>query len=74
MTYCILNSGVNTNLTNYEFSCKSLMQLSSHKPGTNLSDYFYFNLLLDGIQDGFVISFSKKNEYLFSVRKYFEVV
>ena len=32
----------------------------SHKPGTNLSDFFYFNLLLDGIQDGFVISFRKK--------------
>ena len=69
MTFYIINSGVNTNLTNYKVSCKSLMQLSrksSHKPGTNLSDFSYNNLLLDGIQDGFVISFSKKKEmYLY---------
>ena len=42
-----------------------LSRTSSHKPGTNLSD-FYFNLLLHGIQDDFVISFRKK--------KLFEVV
>ena len=47
----------------------------SHKPGTNLSEFFYINLLLDGIQDGFVISFRKKtNVFVYSVRKYFEVV
>ena len=46
----------------YELSRKSLMQLSRnslHKLETNLSE-FYFNLLLHGIQDGFVFSFRKK--------------
>ena len=42
-----------------------LSRNSSHKPGTNLSDFFYSNLLLDGIQDGFVISFRKKEMYLY---------
>ena len=52
-----------------------LNRKSSHKQGTNLSDFFYFNLLLDGFQDSFVISFRKKiNVFVFSVRKYFEVV
>ena len=37
-----------------------LSRNSSNKQGTNLSDFFYFNLLLHGIQDGFVTSFSKK--------------
>ena len=62
-----------TNLTNYEFSCKSLMQLSrnsSHKPGTNLSDFF--NLLLDGIQDGFENSFRKKKKCIFEVVQSYE--
>ena len=55
-----------------------LSRNSSHKPGTNLSDFFYFNLLLDGIQDGFVISFRKKM-YLFffqleNILRLFEVM
>ena len=44
------------------------MQLSrnrSHKHVRNISDFFYFNLLLHGIQDGFVISFRKKEMYLY---------
>ena len=53
-----------------------IIRNSSHKPGTNVSDFFLnFNLLLYGIQDGFVFSFIKKrNIFLFSVGKYFEVV
>ena len=54
------------------------MQLSrngSLKPGTNLSGFFfYFILLLHGIQDGFAFSVKTSNEFLFSVGKYFEVV
>ena len=50
----------------------------SHKPGTNLSDFFYFNLLLDGIRDGFVISFRKKEMYLYiqleNILRLFEVM
>ena len=50
---------------------------SSHKLTTNLSDFFYFNVLLHGIQDGFVFSFRKKDIFLFSVVKFwrlFEVI
>ena len=36
--------------------------------------FFYFILLLHGIQDGFAFSMKKTNEFLFSVGKYFEVV
>ena len=41
-----------------------LSRNSSHKPETNLSD-FCFNLLLHGIQGGFVISDRKKDMYLY---------
>ena len=51
-----------------------LSKNSSHNPETNLSDFFYFNLLLDGIQDGFLINFRKKEMFFFSIGKYFEVV
>ena len=56
-----------------------LSRNSSHKPGTNLSDFFYFNLLLYGIQDGFVFSFrkTKRNLFLFlvgNILRLFEVV
>ena len=50
----------------------------SHKPGTNLSEFFYINLLLDGIQDGFVISFRKKQMYLYiqleNILRLFEIM
>ena len=55
-----------------------LSRNSSHKPGTNLSDFFYFNLLLDGIQDGLVVSFRKKERYLYfqleNILRLFEVM
>ena len=54
-----------------------LSRNSSHKPGTK-SDFYKFNILYDGIQDGFVISFRKKrNVFVFSVRNFlrlFEVI
>ena len=38
-----------------------LNRYSSHKPGTNLSDFFFYsNVLLHGIQDGFVFNLKKK--------------
>ena len=57
-----------TNLTIYELSCKCLMQLntnSSHKPGTYLPFFYYFNVLFHGIQDGFVFSFRKKKSVFY---------
>ena len=56
---------------------KCLMQLngnSSHKPETNLSGFFfYFNILLHGIQNGFDLSFRKKDFFfLISSCKIFE--
>ena len=38
---------------------------SSHNPGTNLPDFFYFNVLLHGIQDGLVLSFRKERKVFF---------
>ena len=40
-----------------------LKRNSSHKPGTNSSDFFFFDLLLHGTQDGFVFSFRKKETH-----------
>ena len=55
-----------------------LSRNSSHKPGTNLSDFFYFNLLLHGIQNGFVFSFRRKEMYFFfhlkNILRLFEVM
>ena len=56
-----------------------LSRNSSHKPGTNVSDFFLiFNLLLYGFQDGFVFSFRKKEIYFHfqfeNILKLFEVM
>ena len=51
---------------------------SSHKPGTKYQFFLYFNLLLDSIQGGFVISFSNKEMYLYfqleNILRLFEVM
>ena len=54
VTFCIFNSGVNTILTNYKVLCKALCNSVEKFTQTRdqISDFFYFNLLLDGIQDG----------------------
>ena len=56
-----------------------LSRNSSHKPGTNLSDFFFrFNLLLYAIQDSFVFSFRKKAFYFYfqleNILRLFEVM
>ena len=56
-----------------------LRRKSLHKPGTNLSSGFFlnFNLLLDGIRDGFVLSFSKKKKKcicIFNILRLFEIM
>ena len=48
VTFCIFNSGVNTNLTNYKVLCKNLMQLSTKvhtNQGPNIS-FFIFQLII----------------------------
>ena len=67
-----------TNLTNYEFQCKILMQLSKNSytnQGQTYQIFFiktYYNMIFKMV---FVFSFRKNRIiFLLSVGKYFEVV
>ena len=65
-----------TNLTIYESSCKCQMQFnrnSSHKPGTNLSGFFFYYVcvLLHGIKMALILVLEKKRKKIISSCKIF---